>query len=199
MDENLTSSGLAEAPKPKYPAQWFALHVLSGQEGNVRKNLVNRVKTEEMSDYIYEVTIPTERVSEVKRGKKVETERKLYPGYVFVCMYLVDENKKLVDKTWYFIRETPGVIGFADGENPIPMRQSEVDAMLAQVREREDKVLPKVSFGLGDKVKVGDGPFQSQEGVIEEVDAERGRVRVAVSIFGRSTPVELEYWQVEKI
>jgi transcriptional antiterminator NusG len=114
-------------------------------------------------------------------------------------MYLVDENKKLVDKTWYFIRETPGVIGFADGENPIPMRQSEVDAMLAQVREREDKVLPKVSFGLGDKVKVGDGPFQSQEGVIEEVDAERGRVRVAVSIFGRSTPVELEYWQVEKI
>lgn len=189
----------AEPKVQKYPSQWFAMHVLSGQENNVKKYMENRIKSEEMGDYIHEIIIPTERVSEIKRGKKVETERKLYPGYVFVNMYLIDEAKKLVDKTWYFVKETPGVIGFASGDAPIPMRPQEVEGMLAQLREREDKVLPKVIFAVGDKVKVGDGPFQSQEGIIEDVDPERGRVRVAVSIFGRSTPVELEYWQVEKI
>ena len=183
----------------KYPTQWFALHVLSGQENNVRRHMESRIKTEEMGDYVREIIIPTERVSEIKRGKKTEVERKLYPGYVFANMYLLDEEKKMVDRTWYFVRETPGVIGFANGERPLPMRESEVEAMLSQLREREDKVKPKISFSIGDKVKVGDGPFQSQEGVIEEVDSERGRVRVAVSIFGRSTPVELEYWQVERI
>ncbi|MFZ5806978.1 MAG: transcription termination/antitermination protein NusG [Verrucomicrobiota bacterium] len=186
-------------PEQKYPSQWFALHVLSGQESNVKKYMENRVKTLEMGAYVHEIVIPTERVSEVKRGKKVETERKLYPGYVFVNMYLIDEDKKMVDKTWYFIKETPGVIGFADGDYPIPMRPQEIEGMLAQLREREDKVLPKIIFSVGDKVKVGDGPFQSQEGLVEEVDPERGRVRVSVSIFGRSTPVELEYWQVEKV
>ena len=183
----------------KHEGQWFALHVLSGQESNVFKHMNSRLRSEEMADYVYEIIIPTERVSEVKRGKKIETDRKLYPGYVFVNMHLLDENKELVGKTWYFVRETPGVIGFANGENPMPMRQSEVDAMLAQVREKEDKVTPKILFAMGDRVRVGDGPFEGQEGVIEGVDEARGRVHVAVSIFGRSTPVELEYWQVEKI
>ncbi len=202
-DENITSQPSletqAEPPAQKHPSQWFALHVLSGQESNVFKHMSSRLRSEEMGDYIYEIIIPTERVSEVKRGKKIETDRKLYPGYVFVNMHLLDENKELVGKTWYFVRETPGVIGFANGENPIPMPQSEVDAMLAQVSEKEDKVVPKILFTLGDRVRVGDGPFEGQEGVIEGVDEARGRVHVAVSIFGRSTPVELEYWQVEKI
>jgi transcriptional antiterminator NusG len=175
------------------------MHVLSGQENNVRKSMINRLKTEELGDYIFDIIIPTERVSEIKRGKKIETERKLYPGYVFVNMNLYDEEKKLVDKSWYFVRETPGVIGFADGDRPVAMKNHEVEGMLAQMREREEKIIPKISFVVGDKVKVGDGPFQSQEGVIEDVDPDKGRVRVAVSIFGRSTPVELEYWQVEKI
>lgn len=188
-----------ETQEQKYPSQWFAVHVLSGQENNVEKHMRSRIQTEELGDYIHEVLIPTERVSEIKRGKKTETDRKLYPGYVFVDMYLYDDERKLIERPWYFVRETPGVIGFADGDRPIPMKSSEVEAMLAQVREKEDKVVPKISFSVGDKVKVGDGPFQSQEGVIEEVDPERGRVRVAVSIFGRSTPVELEYWQVEKL
>lgn len=190
---------VVEAQTSSLPSQWFALHVLSGQEDKVKRYMVERLKAEELGDYIHDIIIPTERVSEIKRGKKVETERKLYPGYVFVNMYLIDEDKKLVDRTWYFIQEVPNVIGFADGDKPIPMPKKEVESMLAQVREREDKVLPKISFEMGDKVRVGDGPFQSQEGIIEEVDPDRGRVRVAVSIFGRSTPVELEYWQIEKL
>ncbi len=179
--------------------QWFVVHVLSGQEGKVRDNLVRRIKTEEMGDLVFEVLIPTERVSEIKRGKKTETTRKFFPGYLIVNMHLLDENKQLVDRTWYFIRETPGVIGFAGTKDrPIPMRESEVESMLAQMKEREEKVKPKVSFEVGETVKVADGPFQNQNGVVEEIDPDRGKLRVSVSIFGRSTPVELEYWQVER-
>ena len=185
-------------PAPEPVPQWYALHVLSGQEKKVKESLERRAKTEEMGDLIREVVIPTERVSEVKRGKKIESERKLHPGYVYVNMYLRDEEKKLVDRTWYFVRETSGVIGFADGDNPQPIRASEVDIMLGQMREREEKVLPKVAFSLGDKVKVGDGPFQNQEGLIEGVDMERGKLKVSVNMFGRSTSLELEYWQVDK-
>ena len=185
-------------PSPELPPQWYALHVLSGQEKKVKESLERRAKTEEMGDLIREVVIPTERVSEVKRGKKIESERKLHPGYVYVNMFLRDDEKKLVERTWYFVRETNGVIGFADGDNPQPIRASEVETMLGQMREREEKVLPKIAFSIGDKVKVGDGPFQNQEGLIEGVDMERGRLKVSVNMFGRSTSLELEYWQVDK-
>lgn len=179
-------------------AQWFALHVLSGQESKVKDALLKRLKANEMVDSLHEVIVPTERVSEVKRNKKIETERKLYPGYVFILANLLDENKKIVEKTWYYIRETQGVLGFADGQKPIPMRNHEVEAMLAQMKSSDEKVMPKTAFAVGDKVKVSDGPFQNQDGLVEEVYPEKGRLLVSVSIFGRSTPVELEYWQVEK-
>jgi len=186
-------------PIPPGKDQWYAVHVLSGQEGKVHDNLVKRIKTEEMGDLVYDVLVPTERVSEIKRGKKSETTRKLMPGYVIVNMSLLDENNQLVDRTWYFIRETPGVLGFAGSKDkPSPMRQSDVDAILAQARAPEEKAKPKVSFEVGETVKVADGPFQNQNGVVEEIDPERGKLRVSVSIFGRSTPVELEYWQVER-
>jgi len=179
--------------------QWFVVHVLAGQEQKVHDNLVKRVKTEEMSDFIYDIVLPTERVSEIKRGKKTETTRKFFPGYLMVNMWLLDENKALVDQTWYFIRETPGVIGFAGTKDrPTPMRQSEIEGLLAQVRGGEDKVKPKISFSAGEMVKVADGPFQNQSGVVEEIDPERGKLRVSVSIFGRNTLVDLEYWQVER-
>ena len=179
--------------------QWYVVHVLSGQEQKVHDNLVKRIKTEEMSELVFEVLVPTERVSEIKRGKKTETTRKFFPGYLIVNMHLLDENNQLMDRTWYFVRETPGVIGFAGTKDrPIPMRDSEVQSMLSQVREREDKVKPKVSFEVGETVKVADGPFQNQSGVVEEIDPDRGKLLVSVSIFGRSTPVELEYWQVER-
>jgi len=186
-------------------SQWFVIHTLSGQEQKVKESIEKRIKTEEMGDFIYEVILPTERVSEVKRGKKTETTRKFFPGYLIVNMWLLDDNKQLVDKTWYFIKDTQGVIGFAgtkerDGRppQPIPMRQSEVDALLAQVRGGEDKVMPKINFSVGEVVKVSDGPFQNQNGVVEEIDPERGKLRVSVSIFGRDTLVDLEYWQVER-
>jgi transcriptional antiterminator NusG len=185
--------------------QWFVVQVLSGQENKVFENIRKRVITEEMGEFIFEVVLPTERVSEIKHGKKTETTRKFFPGYLIVNMWLLDDNKQLVDRTWYFIKDTPGVIGFAgtkerDGRppQPIPMRQSEVDALLAQVRGAEEHVTPKIAFSVGEIVKVSDGPFQSQTGVVEEIDPERGKLRVSVSIFGRETLVDLEYWQVER-
>jgi transcriptional antiterminator NusG len=186
---------MALAPKD----QWFVVHVLSGHEKKVHDNIVKRIKTDELGDLVYEVLIPTERVQEIKRGKKTETTRKFFPGYLIVNMHLLDENNDLIDKTWYFIKDTTGVIGFAGTKDkPIPMRKKEVEGMLAQMKEREDTLTPKISFEVGDKVKVSDGPFQNQQGIVEEVDPERGKLRVSVSIFGRDTPVELEYWQVEK-
>ena len=186
---------MALAPKD----QWFVVQVLSGLEKKIRDNIVRRIQTEEMSDLVYEVLIPTERVQEIKRGKKTETTRKFFPGYLIVNMHLLDENNQLVEKTWYFIKDTTGVLGFAGTKDqPIPMRAKEVESLLAQVREREDMIKPKISFEVGDKVKVADGPFQNQNGIVEEIDPERGKLRVSVSIFGRSTPVELEYWQVER-
>jgi transcriptional antiterminator NusG len=186
---------MALAPKD----QWFVVHVLSGQEGKVQENINRRIQTEEMGDLVYEVLIPTERVQEIKRGKKTETTRKFFPGYLIVNMHLLDDDNQLVEKTWYFIKDTTGVLGFAGTKDrPIPMRKKEVESLLAQVREREDTVKPKISFEVGDKVKVADGPFQNQNGIVEEIDPERGKLRVSVSIFGRDTPVDLEYWQVEK-
>ena len=179
--------------------QWFVVHVLSGQEGKVQENINRRIQTEEMGDLVYEVLIPTERVQEIKRGKKTETTRKFFPGYLIVNMHLLDDDNQLVEKTWYFIKDTIGVLGFAGTKDrPIPMLKKEVENLLAQVREREDTVKPKISFEVGDKVKVADGPFQNQNGIVEEIDPERGKLRVSVSIFGRDTPVDLEYWQVEK-
>ena len=179
--------------------QWFVVHVLSGHEQKVQKDILRRIQTEEMGDFVYEVLIPTERVQEIKRGKKTETTRKFFPGYLIVNMHLLDENNQLVEKTWYFIKDTAGVLGFAGTKDrPIPMRKKEVESLLAQVREREDTIKPKIIFEVGDKVKVADGPFQNQNGIVEEIDPERGKLRVSVSIFGRDTPVDLEYWQVEK-
>jgi transcription termination/antitermination protein NusG len=187
-------------PIPAPRDQWYVVHVLSGQESKVRDNMEKRITTEEMSDVVFEVLVPTERVAEVKKGKRSESKRKFYPGYIIANMHLLEENGKLVDRTWYFIKETPGVINFAGTKNslPIPMREKEVQQMLAQIREREDSVKPKIEFEVGDTVKVADGPFESQSGTVEEIDPERGKLRFAVSIFGRSTPVELEYWQVER-
>lgn len=187
---------------PLVPApedQWYVVHVLSGKEQKVRDNLKRRIEAEEMSENIFEVLVPMERVSEVKRGKKTETNRKFFPGYIIINMHLLNEDGSLVDETWYFIQETPDVINFAGTRNspPMPMRKREVQGMLAQIRDREDHAVPKVQFGVGDTVKVKDGPFDGQNGVVEEIDLEKGKLRVSVDLFGRATPVDLEFWQVE--
>lgn len=180
-------------------AQWFALHTLSGQEGKVKAYIEKFKTVEELDDYVFEVLLPTEVVSEVKNGKKTTKTRKLYPGYVFIQMRLYDETKKLINKAWYFVKETSGVIGFVGGENPAALRQSEVDEIRARIEAASGKEVPKVSYEVGEEVKINDGAFANLTGRIDEIDPERGKLKVSVSIFGRFTPVELEYWQVERI
>jgi transcription termination/antitermination protein NusG len=178
--------------------QWYVLHTLTGQENNVRESIKRRIKQEDVADYIDEVVVPTEEVSEVKRGVRTTSTRKFFPGYVLVHVVLFDDDKQVQEKTWYFIRQTPGVIGFIGGEHPVPLRPEEVDHVINQAKEKKDRVKPKVTFEPGETVKITDGPFLNFSGVVEEVDPDRGKLKVSVAIFGRSAPVELEYWQVER-
>jgi len=179
-------------------SQWFVIQTLSGQEQKVKDSIEKRLKAEEMQDFIKEVLVPTEKVVEVRNQKKTVSTRKLWPGYVFVDMALLDENKRIIEKPWYFIKETQGVIGFVGGEPPVPTPTDEVEQIMAQISASEETERPKVSFAVGETIKINNGPFLNFGGVIEEVDAERGKLKVSVNIFGRNTPVELEYWQVEK-
>ena len=180
-------------------AQWFALHTLSGQENKVKLYIERFKKAEELDDQIFEVLLPTETVSEVKAGKKSTKVRKLYPGYVFVQMYLYGEDQKLINKPWYFVKEVAGVIGFVGGEHPAAIRQTDIDEIRARIEAASGKEVPKVQYGVGEEVKINDGPFANLNGRIDEVDPDRGKLRVSVSIFGRFTPVELEYWQVQRL
>lgn len=179
-------------------AQWFALHTLSGQEGKVKTYVEKFKKAEELDDHIFEVLLPTEVVSEVKGGKKSTKVRKLYPGYIFVQAKLYDENQKLINKPWYFLKETTGVIGFVGGDRPAALRQSEVDEIYARIEAASGKEVPKVQYSVGEEVKITDGAFASLTGRIDEIDPDRGKLKISVSIFGRFTPVELEYWQVQR-
>jgi transcriptional antiterminator NusG len=184
---------------PEAAKQWYVVHVLSGQENKVAERIRRLVEQEGLEGDIFEVLVPTEMVSEVRRGKKSETKRKTFPGYIIVNMALLSTDNELNEPVWYLVKEMEGVIGFAGTKHrPIPMRQRDVDNMLAQIKEREESVRPAVSFEVGDTVKVADGPFENQDGIVEEIDEEKGKLRVAVTIFGRSNPVELEFWQVEK-
>ncbi|MGV3755583.1 MAG: transcription termination/antitermination protein NusG [Verrucomicrobiota bacterium] len=179
-------------------SQWFVIHTLSGQEQKVKDSIEKRIKPEEMGEYIHEVLVPMEKVAEVRNGKKTVTSRKLYPGYVFVHMILLDDNNRPIEKPWYFIRETQGIIGFVGGERPSPTPADEIESIKSQIADAEDTERPKVQFDVGETVKINDGPFLNFSGVIEEIEPERGKLKVTVNIFGRNTPVELEYWQVEK-
>jgi transcriptional antiterminator NusG len=179
-------------------AQWFALHTLSGQEQKVKTYLEKFKKAEELDDHIFEVLLPTEVVSEVKGGKKSTKVRKLYPGYVFINMRLLDENAKVIIKPFYFVKDAAGVIGFVGGDNPAPLRQAEIDEIKARVAAATGKEVPKVSFEVGEEVKITDGAFANLTGRVDEIDPARGKLKISVSIFGRFTPVELEYWQVQR-
>jgi len=179
-------------------SQWFALHTLSGQENKVKAYIDRFKKAEELDEYIFEVLLPTEVVSEVKGGKKSTKVRKLYPGYVFINAKLFDEEKKLINKPWYFVKETTGVIGFVGGDRPAALRQTEIDEIYARIEAASGKEVPKVQYSVGEEVKITDGAFASLTGRIDEIDPARGKLKVSVSIFGRFTPVELEYWQVQR-
>jgi len=179
-------------------SQWFVIHTLSGQEQKVKNTLEKRLKTEEMEEYIQEILVPMEKVVEIRSGKKSVSNRKLYPGYIFINMILLDDQQRIIDRPWYFIRETQGIIGFVGGDRPTPTPTEEIESIKAQISDAEDAEKPKVDFEVGETIKINDGPFLNFSGVIEEIEPERGKLKVTVNIFGRNTPVELEYWQVEK-
>jgi transcriptional antiterminator NusG len=166
---------------------WFAVQTLSNQEAKAKRYLDKFIAIEEMEDYVFEVLMPTETVTEVKSGKKKTITRKFYPGYIFVKMRLYD-----------FVREAQSVIKFVGGDHPLPLKKSEIDRIINQVEEAEGKEKPKIQYEVGEMVKVMDGPFMNLVGKIEEIDPDKGKLKVSVSIFGRFTPVELEYWQVQR-
>jgi len=173
--------------------RWYVLHVYSGFERKVAESIREQAVAKGMGDLIPEVLVPTEEVVEVRRGQKVSSERKFFPGYVLVKMELTDE-------TWHLVKNAPKVTGFLGGRGrPVPISDREADQLLRQVQEGVDRPKPSIVFEIGEQVRVADGPFMSFNGVVEDVDEERARLKVAVSIFGRSTPVELEYAQVEKL
>jgi transcriptional antiterminator NusG len=172
---------------------WYVVHTQTGSEEKVKTSLDKKIATETLQDLITKVVIPTEQVSEVRSGKKRISQRKFFPGYLLVEM-------ELNEKTYIFIKSTPGVTGFIGlGKKPMPLPQQEVDNILKRTEETQVKPSPKVVFEKGEQVRVTEGPFVNFNGTIEEIHPEKGKIKVSVSIFGRATPVELEYWQVEKI
>lgn len=178
--------------------QWFVVHTLSGHENKVREKILHQLQNVD-SVPVYEVFIPTERVSEVRQGKRITTTRKFFPGYLLIRMDLYDAEGRIDENAWYFIRGTQGVLGFLGGGNkPIPLSPTEAEDMLRQSCTDEDIVRPKIAFEVGEVVRIKDGAFENFEGTIQEIDNERGKLKLMVSIFGRSTPVELEFWQVDR-
>ncbi|WP_316861797.1 transcription termination/antitermination protein NusG [uncultured Cohaesibacter sp.] len=175
------------------PKRWYIVHAYSNFEKKVAEDIRQKADQSGLGDLFDEVLVPTEKFVEVRRGRKVESERKFFPGYVLVKMAMTDD-------AYHLIKNTPKVTGFLGSDNkPMPITNAEAERLLSQVEEGVDKPMPTVTFEVGEQVRVSDGPFASFNGLVEEVDEERARLKVTVSIFGRATPVELEYNQVEKL
>ena len=173
--------------------QWYIIHTQTGQEMKVKAALEGKIQQGLANNQIGTVLVPTERVTEVRSGKKRISERKFFPGYLLIEMEMTDES-------WHLVRTTQGVTGFIGaGRRPVSLSEEEVAEILRQTEERKDKPTPRVTFQKGEGVRVNEGPFTNFSGVIEEVNAARGKPKVLVSIFGRQTPVELEFWQVERL
>ncbi len=172
---------------------WYVIHTQTGREDRVKVALESRAQQHNLQDKILQVLIPTEKVSEIKAGKKKISTRKFFPGYVLVEMEMNDD-------TWYLVKNTPGVSGFiGSGKKPLPLKDVEVANIIKQAEEKKEKPIPKIVYEKGESVRVKEGPFVNFNGTIEEVNPNKGKLKVLVAIFGRTTPVELEYWQVEKI
>lgn len=174
--------------------RWYVVHVYSGMEKSVRRSLMERIERMGMSDKFGQILVPTEEVVEVKSGQRSVTERRFFPGYVLIEMEMTDD-------TWHLVKDTGKVTGFVGGKSnkPTPIPAREMDKLLQQMQDGVDKPRPKVSYEVGELVRIKEGPFADFNGNVEEVNYEKSRLRVSVTIFGRSTPVELEFGQVEKV
>ena len=173
--------------------RWYVVHVFSGFEKKMKQSILEQAVNNSLDDMIEEVLVPTEEYVEMRRGAKVQAERKFFPGYILVKM-------ELTDATWSLVQSQPRVTGFLGGKGkPVPITNSEAERLLRQMDEGVERPVSTITFDIGEEVRVIDGPFESFNGLVEEADDEKSRLKVAVSIFGRSTPVELEYSQVEKV
>lgn len=182
---------MAQKQQPKRDRNWYAIHTYAGYENAVLRNLKQRVESLGMEDKIFNVIVPTEKKIKIKSGKRTEVEEKIYPGYILVDMIVTDDS-------WYVVRNTPRVTGFVgSGVYPVPLSKQETDELFS--RMSDDKTSHTIDLEIGETVSVIDGPFKELEGRVEEVDSEKGKVRVMVSMFGRETPVELDFLQVKKI
>ncbi|MDI6638708.1 MAG: transcription termination/antitermination protein NusG [Bacillota bacterium] len=181
-----------KSPEPENPnKKWYVIHTYSGYENKVKANLERRVKTMEKEDKIFRVLVPTEEEYEFKDGKKKIVKKKIFPGYVLVEMVMEDDS-------WYVVRNTPGVTGFVgSGSRPVPLQETEMHDILRRIGVEEAR--PKIDFSVGEGVRVISGPFQHFSGIIEEIQPDKGKARVLVSMFGRDTPVELDFSQIEKL
>jgi transcriptional antiterminator NusG len=193
MDDESSTSTLAppENEAAEDGRQWYVIHTYSGYENKVKKNLEHRVQALDMGHQIFRVVVPTEEEIEIKNGQRHNVQRKVYPGYVLISMLMSDE-------AWYLVRNTPGVTGFVGlGNKPTPLAPEEAAQILRQMEAEAPRV--KVTFTRGQMVKIVDGPFSDFEGKVDDVNQEKGKVRVLVSIFGRETPVELDFLQIERL
>jgi len=175
------------------PRKWYVVHTYSGHENKVRENIQKMIHTSALDDHFGRIIVPTEEVAEMKKGKKTITTRKFFPSYILVEMHMTDES-------WHLVNDMPGVTGFVGtASGPQPLSKAEVERILGRMDKEKQTIIPEIPFSLGEHIRIKDGPFSDFTGIVDEINAERGKLRVLVSIFGRETPVELDFLQVENI